>query len=309
MGESKPKTIRVGRRTIEVSFPDKPLFPGVGLNKLDLVRYYERVSGLMLPLIKGRALTLRRAPRGLRGESWYEQSRPEWWPSWVGGVSLPRRSGGAITHVVCREPAEIVFLADQGCLTLHAWLSQADDPEHPDRLVFDFDPPNGGQFADVVFAARQMCRLLRKLGATPYLMSTGSRGLHVMVPLRPTARFAETRELARRLCYRLAESHPDRLTVEHRKNKRRGRVFLDYLRNAYGQTTVAPYSVRLRPGAPVALPLDWDELSSLGSAGRYNVKNAWRRLARKRDPWAGHRRKAVPLSVLSKALAALEKGD
>ena len=309
MGKDKPKTIKVGRRTIEVSFPDKVLFPDAGLRKLDIVRYYERISGLMLPLIKGRALTLRRAPRGLRGESWYEQSRPDWWPNWVGGVSLPRRSGGAITHVVCRQRADIVYLANQGCITLHAWLSQAADPERPDRLVFDFDPSDSGQFADVAFAAQRMRELLIKLGASPYLMTTGSRGLHVMVPLRPTARFAEVRELASRLCRRLADRYPDRLTVEHRKKKRRGRVFLDYLRNAYGQTAVAPYSVRLRPGAPVALPLDWAELPSLGSAQRYNVRNIGRRLARRSDPWAGHRRRAVALSALSRALSALEKGD
>jgi bifunctional non-homologous end joining protein LigD len=187
--------------------------------------------------------------------------------------------------VLCNNTATLVYLANQGVLTLHGWLSLADRPRHPDRLIFDLDPPDD-DFAAVRYAARRVGELMEAIGLTPHVMTTGSRGLHVLAPLDAETHFDAVRDLARTMADHLAEQHPDRLTVEQRKDKRKDRLYLDVMRNAYGQTAVVPYSLRAKPGAPVATPLDWDELdrSDLGPRS-YDLRSVHQRLAQKDDPW------------------------
>jgi bifunctional non-homologous end joining protein LigD len=209
------------------------------------------------------------------------------------------REGGTIEYVVCNDEATLVYLAEQACITPHTWLSRVRQPEHPDRIVFDLDPPGddpAGTFPLVRWAARELRAMLVDLGLRAFVMSSGSRGLHIVVPLEPDLGFDEVRGFARGVADRLASRHPERLTTAQRKAARADALFLDALRNGYGQTSVAPYAVRARPGAPVAAPLEWDELGRSGmQPQRYTLANVGRRLAQRADPWEDLEGAAAPL--------------
>lgn len=279
--------ISVGGRELEISSRDKTFFPDAGLTKGDLVDYYARTAAVMLPHVRGRCLTLQRFPDGLDGDGFYQKNASAHFPDWIRTVEV-EKEGGTVRHVVADEPATLVYLADQGCVTLHAWTSRVDRLRVPDRLVFDFDPPDGREtFRGVVWAARVVGARVREFGLTPFVQTSGSRGLHIHVPLAGDDDFDTVRAVARALADGLVDEHPQRLTTRHRKAKRGDRIFIDVLRNGYAQTAVVPYSVRPRPGAPVATPLDWSELGRSDlSPTRYTLENLHRRLARKPDPWA-----------------------
>jgi bifunctional non-homologous end joining protein LigD len=245
---------------------------------------------------------LQRFPDGLDGDGFFQQARADYFPDYIEGTAAARVEGGSLEHICVRNAAGLAYLANQGTLTFHGWLSRRDRPRHPDRLVIDLDPPDH-DFAPVRAAARRTGDFLRELGLTPYLMSTGSRGLHVVVPLDRSATFDEARDFARRVAAALAARHPDALTDEQRKGKRRGRLYLDVMRNAYGQTAVLPYSLRARPGAPVATPLGWEELDRDGlDASSYGLGNLFRRLAQIDDPWANMARHAAGIAAASRRL-------
>lgn len=278
--------IEADGREITVSNADKLLYPDDGLSKADVAGYYARIAPVMLPHVAGRALTLDRRPDGIDTDGFIQKSASDHFPDWLERVRL-EKEGGHVDHVVANDAAALVYLADQGTITFHVPLSKAEAPKTPDRLVFDLDPSDD-DFAKVQTAAEYCREMLEELGAASFVQVTGSRGLHVVVPLTGDGDFDTARDLAKRIAEVLAERHPDALTVAQRKADRGARVFVDYLRNAYGQTMVAPYSLRARPGAPAATPLDWDEaLASDMRPDRYGLANMFRRLGGKDDPWAG----------------------
>ncbi|MFF0425363.1 non-homologous end-joining DNA ligase [Streptomyces sp. NPDC004520] len=280
---TEKKRIRAGRRVVQVSRPEKVLFPEDGITKADLAAYYRTVARRMLPHLRGRPLMLERYPDGIGEPGFQQKEIPAHFPDWVHRAELPKE-GGTVTHVLCEETATLVLLADQGCVTPHRWLSRADRPDHPDRLVFDLDPP-GDDFRPVREAAGWLHELLDELGLPSLLMTTGSRGLHVLVPLDRRAPFDDVRAFAADVAAVLADRHPDRLTTEVRKKARHGRLYLDIQRNGYAQTAVAPYAVRARPGAPVAAPISWDDLQDPDlDARRWTLTDA-DRLVRE-NPWS-----------------------
>ncbi|WP_026127043.1 non-homologous end-joining DNA ligase [Nocardiopsis xinjiangensis] len=258
--------VRAGRRVVRVKRPDKSLFGEGGATKFDLARYYTRVAPLMLPQVRGRPVALERLPDGIDGERFYVKHPPA--PDWVRHV---RTSGGRM--IMCQDTAALVWCADQAALTQHVWLSREPRLGRPDRMVLDLDPPGGGAEAfDACRAAAHEAReVLEGLGLAAYVMTTGSRGLHVHSPLRPELEDQEVRDMARAIAERVAAGRPDDLTTEVRKDARRGRLFVDYLRNGREQLAVAPYAVRARPGAPVATPVTWVELDRLESAGDFTI--------------------------------------
>ncbi|QKV93685.1 ATP-dependent DNA ligase [Streptomyces sp. NA02950] len=279
------RKVRAGHHTVEISRPGKVLFPDDGITKSDLVDHYRAVARLMVPQLRGRPLMMERHPDGIGGKPLMQKNAPDYFPDWVRRAVLPKE-GGEVTHVVCDGSATLVYLVDQACITPHRWLSRADRPDHPDRLVFDLDPPGESGFEAVRWAARRVCALLGDIGLPGQLMTTGSRGLHVVVRLDRGADFDTVRTFARDTAEVLAARHPDRLTTETRKANRRGRLYLDIQRNAYAQTAVAPYAVRSRPGAPVATPIDAEELDDPAlTADRWTVRTIGERL--ENDPWAG----------------------
>ncbi len=299
--------MRIDNRPIDISRPDKLLFPDSGISKRDLADYYRRIAPTMLPHIRDRALTLHRFPDGIDAEGFFQQNTPDYFPDWIARARLPKENGEKVEHCVCNDAATLVYLAGQACITPHAWLAHADRPRHPDRMIFDLDP-SGDDFAAVRRAARTLHAILDAIGLTSFVMTTGSRGLHVTVPLDASGDFDASRAFARRVAELAATREPDRLTTEQRKDRRGRRLYLDVMRNAYGQTAVAPYAVRAKPGAPVAMPLAWNELGDGRlRADRYRVSNAFRRLAQKPDPWRDIDQHAVTLAKHASRLDQLER--
>jgi bifunctional non-homologous end joining protein LigD len=250
--------------TVEITHPDKVLVPDDGITKEDLASYYERVSEWMLPHIRFRPISMQRFPDGIARKGFFHKDAPDYFPSWLRRVEVPK-SGGTVTHIYACDADTLVYLVGQNTITPHVWLV----------------------FNAVRRAARHSGVLLRELGFAPFAQVTGSKGIHVWTPLRRRAGNDEVRAFARDLARVLAARHPDELTTEWRKEKRDGRILVDTARNTYAQTAVPPYAVRPRPGAPVATPIDWDELSdSRLRPDRWTVKNVLRRLGAKGDPWA-----------------------
>lgn len=287
-------SIEVDGRVIALSSLDKVLFPDSGITKGDLVTYYLRIAEAMLPHVHDRPANLQRFPGGIRS-GFFQQDASDHFPDWIRTVEVHRRGqDGTVHHVVCDDTATLVYLANQNTVTFHVWPSRSAHLHQPDRLVFDLDPAGEEQLDLARDAARILRRTLQELGLTAFLQTSGSRGFHIVAPLVPAAGFDEVREFAARVAQRAADEAPDDLTVEHRKAKRRGRLYLDINRNGYAQTLVAPYSVRARPGAPVATPLDWHELSRVQPRD-YTIRNVLRRLGQKPDPWARMQDHAAPL--------------
>ncbi|MFG3305100.1 non-homologous end-joining DNA ligase [Streptomyces wuyuanensis] len=297
-------TVRAGRRTVEVHRPEKVLFPADGFTKADLVGYHREVAPHMLPHLRGRPLMLERLPDGLDGPRFMQKNTPESCPEWVRRARVAKE-GGTVTHTVCEDTATLVYLADQACVTLHRWQSKADRPEHPDRMVFDLDPPED-DFEPVRRAARRLGDLLGELRLPSVPMTTGSRGLHIVVPLSRRHGFDEVREFAKDAADLLAAAHPRELTTEARKAARGGRLYLDVQRNGYAQTAVAPYSVRAREGAPVATPIGWDQLDDPQlTARRWNITNVVEQAAA--DPWEGALRRGRALGPARRRLDGLRR--
>jgi bifunctional non-homologous end joining protein LigD len=291
---------------VEISRPGKVLFPDdpahkYAVTKLDLARYYADVAEVMLPHLRGRPVNMQRFPDGIGGMAFYEKKVPSHFPDWVSTVEVHTEDGHQ-RQVVVDDRRSLVYLAQQACITPHTWLCTEKDLERPDQLVFDLDPSDDS-LAKVRRATRMVGELLDDLGLTTYLKTTGSRGYHVLVPLRPSLGFDEVRDFARTCGERLAAAAPELLTMEQRKAKRGDRVFVDIGRNAYGQTAVPAYAVRARPGAPVSFPITWDELSKVSPA-QVTVKTVKRRLSGRDCPWKDLRRHAQTLTRARRKLSA-----
>ncbi|MER6152970.1 non-homologous end-joining DNA ligase [Streptomyces hirsutus] len=308
-GEAAVRTVRAGRRTVRIHRPGKVLFPGGGgageYTKGDLVDYHRAVAPFMLPHLRGRPLMLERHPDGIDGPTFMQKNTPGSYPEWITRVEVAKE-GGTVCHTVCDDTATLLYLVDQASITLHRWLSRAapaDRTGRPDRLVFDLDP-SGYDFGTVREAARLLGELLDELNLPSALMTTGSRGLHAIVPLTGDHDVDEVRAFAREVADTLADAHPDRLTTAARKKDRGDRLYLDVQRNAYAQTAVAPCTVRALPGAPVATPLSWDQLDDPElHARRWTVADALDQL--RTDPWAGLPRRGRALGPARRRLAAL----
>lgn len=282
---SAEDVVVVGRRRLTISHAGRLVFPEVGVTKLDLVRHYAAVGPLMVAHLRGHPLALQNFPQGVGEAGYFLKNAPAHFPSWVGTVEVPKREGGVVRHVVADEPATLVYLAGQNTVTVHMWTSRADRLERPDRLVVDFDP-SGEHFGEVRAAAQDAGALLREVGLEPFAMTTGSRGVHVVAPLRRTADYDVVHRFARDVADVLVRRDPQRLTTEFRRERRGGRIYVDVGRNAYGQHAVAPYAVRALPRAPVATPLRWEELDDdLLTAQRWTLATIGERLAESGDPW------------------------
>ena len=292
----KREVMKVGSREIPFSSPDKVLFPDDGITKGDLAAYYRRVARTMLPHVRGRPISMQRFPEGIGQKGFYHKQVPDYFPDWIATAQIEVKDDGEIQpQVIIEEAATLVFLVQQNTITPHTWLSRADRIDYPDKIVFDLDPATD-DFSAACRAAPWLKAALEHVGLVPFVMTSGSRGLHVVAPLDRSANFDATRDFAKRLADRVAAEHPDDLTTEFAKHEREGRLFVDYLRNGYAATSVPPYAVRARPGAPVATPLRWEELDEPGiNARSYNTRNLLDRLDKVGDPWHDFFKKAPKL--------------
>jgi bifunctional non-homologous end joining protein LigD len=286
--------LTINKRTIEIGNPTKTLFPDDGITKGDLINYYQAIAPYMLPLIEKHLISMQRFPNGIDHEGFYQKDAGSYFPSWIATKKVTKKEGGAVNYVAINNAATLIYLANQGCITPHIWLSKTDKLDYPDRMIFDLDP-SGAPFSTVMQAARILRNLLKGCGLTPFLMTTGSQGLHVVVPLIRKYTFYDVRAFAETLASILALGKSDLYTTELRKEKRENRVFIDYLRNSFGATAVAPYAVRPLPGAPVATPISWSELRKGLTSQKYTIKTVMRALKKRGDPWKDWRKQAGPL--------------
>lgn len=286
-------TVSISGREIKLSNPDKVLYPDDRVTKSVMVEYYRAVADAMVPQVRDRPLTLKRYPDGLSGEGWFQKRASDYFPEWLRVEDIPQRGdgSGSLEYAVCDDAASLIYLANQASLEFHIWTSTVDNLNHPDRLVIDLDPPTEIDLKTLRETARRTRDLFTDIGLMPYLQATGGRGYHIVAPLDSSAEFDTVRELAGKAAEHLASRDPDRLTTAFRKEKRGERIFLDTNRNGYAQTFIAPYSLRARPGATAATPLDWSELGKV-APGDYGVHNLPKRLARKADPWQDMHRDA-----------------
>jgi bifunctional non-homologous end joining protein LigD len=293
---------------VRVTHPEKVLFPGDGITKGDLVDYYRAVAPRMLPLISGRPVTMQRFPDGIGRGGFLQKQVGRHFPDWIERVTAPnRRTRQAtvrdqVTYVVCRGPDDLAYLANQGCITPHVWLSRTPDIHHPDQMVFDLDPASD-DLGVLRSAAAALHGLLDELGLASFLKSSGSRGLHVVVPLVPAADTDTVKVVSIAVAEALAARHLDDFTTEGRIANRHGRLYLDIGRNGYAQTMAAPYAVRGLPGAPVSVPLDWSELDGFVPR-RHTLRTIGERLAAP-NPWTGMEAAASRLEAAGARLAEL----
>ena len=300
--------ITAGEIAVQISNAGKVLYPDDGITKADLARYYADVAGPMLPWLRDRPITMMRYPDGLAGQRIVQKNVPAYFPDWIRRVQVPKE-GGTVRQAVCDKPADLVYLAGQACVEVHAFTSRADRLDRPDQMVFDFDPPDDKHFGQVRQAALWARELLDgDLGLTSYVRTTGGRGLHVHVALDRQAGFDPVLEFTHRVAAVLASRHPDVITNEQRKDKRGQRVYADVMRNAYAQLVVASYSVRARPGAPVATPLSWSELADAAlQPGQFTLSTVRARLEQAGDPWDGFAGSGSGLAQASERLAGLAR--
>lgn len=291
---------------VRLTHPERVLFEELGLTKEALARYYEGIADWILPDLRHRPLSLVRCPQGPGEGCFYQKHIDAAWSSEIERVTIAE-SGGEGVYAVANCAAAVVGLVQKGVIELHVWGATTRDLAEPDRMVFDLDPDVAVPWREVMAAARATRERLEDLGLESFVKTSGGKGLHVVVPLAPRHAWDEVREFARALAESMAQAEPARFTSRMAKAERARRIFIDYLRNSPGATTVAAYSVRARHGAPVSTPLHWDELGGRLKPTTFHAANLARRLSGSRpDPWKAFRRTAQSLTAPMKRKLGIE---
>ena len=260
----------------------------------------------MLPHLRGRPVSMQRFPEGVGQQGFFHKEAPPYFPAWVERAKV-KKAGGTVNHAVVNNVDSLLLLANHGTITPHVWLSRADRPRRPDRLVFDLDPSRD-DFSQVRRAARNLASLLDDLGLPAFPMVTGSSGIHLWVPIRRDRDTEAVKAFTRGIARLAAERYPADLTTEWTKAKRGDRILVDVARHGYAQTVVPPYAVRPRPHAPVAMPISLEELSdSKLRPDRWTIRNAFRRLSRAQDPWEGFGRATQSIARPERKLESLNQ--
>ncbi len=278
--------IKVGSRTIELSNQSKVWFPESKITKGEILDYYNAVGAYIVSHVKNHPLTMQRFPDGITKQSFYQKNAGSYFPKWIKTTAIAKEGGGKVNYVVPNDTATLVYLANQGALTFHSWLSRYDKLHTPDRLVFDFDPSKKNEFSDIREAALLIKEIFDKHDIPCFAMTTGSRGMHVVVPLKRVHTFDQIAQFAYAIAEEMIKRDPKKYTLEVRKEKRGGKIFIDTLRNRFSATSVAPYSVRPHEMAPVATPLKWEEVHDPKlTSQKFTIKTVIPRLQKIGDPW------------------------
>lgn len=304
MAKKQTQWAQVGKRKVELSNLDKIIFPEDEVLKAEVIEYYLTIAPTILNHIKGRAMTLIRFPDGIHGESFYQKNRPQWAPEWIEFATLGKEEKD---YILPTEPAVLVWIANLAGLELHQLHSRKPHFDKPDYMVFDLDPPEGYDFRKVVPIAFELKAHIETYGYTPFVKTTGGKGLHICCPLEPAQGFSEVFDAAQLIAQPFVESHQNDTTLHIKKEARKGRVLVDIYRIRSGQSIVSPYSLRGRVGAPVSMPLTWDELADVTNPSVYNIKNAVEKVMADGDAWESIDAYAVELHTHRKAKGGAKK--
>lgn len=281
----RPAASRLPIGGVGISHPDRVLYPGTGITKRHVAEYYEAVADWMIPHVEGRPLTLVRCPEGLDG-CFYMKHSQVWAPDALQRVKIQEKTKIG-DYLIANDTAGLISLVQMGVLEVHTWNARYVRVEQPDRLVFDLDPGAKITWTQVLEAARLVRRVLDRMGLESFPKTTGGRGLHVMVPLTPKADWRACLDFAREVAELIEERDPDRYTTAFAKAGRARKILIDYLRNNRGNTSIAAYSTRARKGAPVSMPVRWEELKESLDPAAFTIESVPRRLAKlRKDPWA-----------------------
>jgi bifunctional non-homologous end joining protein LigD len=287
----RPSAAAPRKPTAQLTNPDRVLYPDIGLTKAGLAAYYDEVADWMLPHVRGRPLTLVRCPEGYH-DCFYQKHANEKVPKAIGRIEIGDE-GGRDTYMLAESREALLGLVQMGVLEVHTWGSTKDRLERPDRLTFDLDPDPSVTWPQVIEAAHLTKTLLDELGLVCFLKTTGGKGLHIVTPIQRTLGWDEAKSFAKLVADHLVATIPQRFTSNMAKRARKGKIFIDYLRNAREATAIAAYSTRAKPGAPVSMPIEWDELSEDLPSDHFTVLNAPARLkGLERDPWHAYAQSA-----------------
>ncbi|APG92421.1 ATP-dependent DNA ligase YkoU [Sinorhizobium americanum] len=270
---------------VRISHPERILFEGQGITKIDLARYYAVIAERMLPFAADHPLSLVRCPQGGERHCFYQKHASDGFPETIREVPIEESSGDTENYMYVHDAKGLVAAVQMGTLEFHIWGATIGRLETPDRLVFDLDPDPSVDFATVKAAAATLRDELAGIGLQTVAMVTGGKGVHVIVPLRPQAEWEEAKAFAKRVAQSFAERDPEHFVATMSKAKRKGRIFIDWLRNDRGATAIAPYSTRARAGGPVATPVGWDELERLDAANGFHIADILERIETGTDPW------------------------
>jgi len=259
---------------IGISNRDRVIFPESGETKGDLADYYSAVATLMLPFAGNRPISLVRCPQGRAKKCFFQKHDAGGFGTSVHHVPIREKDGGSEDYLYIADSQGLLQCVQMGTIEFHSWAAKADAVEQPDRMIFDLDPDEGLDFDAVKKAARDIRDRLSDLGLVSFPMLSGGKGIHVIVPLDPGHTWESHKDFARRFAEALSQAEPDRFVATMSKAKRKGRIFIDWLRNQRGATAVVPYSARSREGAPVAIPISWKELDGFGDAHPYSIRDA-----------------------------------
>ncbi len=277
-----------------ITHPEKVLFPDVGITKGELASYYEAIAPIMVPHIRARPITMERFPAGIGQKGFLQKDLSKGFPAWLKRIEVPKK-GGTVHYALVTDTRSLLWLVNQNSITPHVWTSRRPKLQQPDLCVFDLDPSQDDP--DVLRAvARALRDLLKELGLPSWVKTSGSKGLHIVVPLDGKARFGDVARFAHTVGRILVERHPKQLTQEFSKADRGGRILVDTGRNAYGATFAAVYAVRAKPGAPVSAPCTWDEIES-GEVGprTFTLRTMAQRIADVGDLWSDVRKRGRSL--------------
>lgn len=284
----------------EITNKQKILFPKSKITKEEYVNYYKKIAKKILPFIKDRPLTLKRFPNGIQGIKFFQKKAMDYYPKSIKTIAVKREGKTSIKMPVITDVESLLYIANQ-VGEFHPWLSKIDKLNYPDRLIFDLDPGKNS-FSIVIDAAKELKKLLDILKLPAFLMTTGSKGLHVIVPIKREKTFDEVRAFAKKIALYLANKYPSKFTIETRKDKRKKRVFIDYLRNAFAQTAVCAFSIRAIESAPIATPITFQELNKNLNPQKFNLKNIFKR---SKNPISSLNSKAVSIKNASNKIEKL----
>lgn len=282
---------------VQITHPNKILFPQENLTKESIARYYLNIADKLLPYLHDRPLTLERYPDGIGKRGFYQKQSADYYPDYIEQITLKNISKeGSTGYPLCQNARSLIYLIQLATITFHTWLSKKSTAMLPEYIVLDLDPPSKERFDLVRKSAFIIKETIENLGLKPFIMTTGSSGAHITIPIKPELTFDELRNIIKKIAEKIISKASNIMTSEIRKEKRNNKLYIDIARNAYGQTSVAPYTIRAKAGAPVATPLSWEELENKDlSSQKYNITNIFTRLQDKEDPWQNLKQNKVSI--------------